>query len=385
MKREKKLSSILLRKYLDGRCTEPEKDLVERWYADIDNEIVAKDEEQIAGNLALVRERLSAKIHSGAVLVWYHRPRLVAASILAAFLLSIGLFYLQRNNDHQNKLLILDQEKAYIITEDGDSLNLTGLRIGQKITLKGVQIEKADDGEVYYKTTGNAVPQNIKINTPAAGQFKFTLPDGSKIYLNASSSLLFKSDFLAGDRIVKLDGEAYFEVSSQSDENKQRMPFTVLSKGQKIKVLGTHFNICSYDNDSFSSTTLIEGAVEVRALNGQQTSLILKPGQKVTLDNASGILTPVVTKKKADVDWTFGYYKFENEKLPLLLKRISRWYDVDIVVDSTLSEMTFGGRISRKDDLLKAIEILEMTGEITIAIQAGPQKKKLIINPKTEN
>ncbi|WP_104385445.1 FecR family protein [Sphingobacterium sp. HMA12] len=384
MKREKKLSRILLRKYLDGRCTKREKDLVERWYADMDNRIAAQDEMQIAGNLALVRERLSTKIHSKAVLVWYYRPRLVAASILAIFLLSIGFFYLQQSNDNQNKPLFLDQEKAYIITGDGDSLSLTGLSIGQKINLNGIQIEKADDGEVYYKTTGNAVPQNIKINTPAAGQFKFILPDGSKIYLNASSSLMFKGDFLTGDRIVRLNGEAYFEVSSQSDEKRQRKPFIVFSKGQKIKVLGTHFNICSYDNDSFTNTTLIEGAVEVRALNGQQTSLILKPGQKVTLDNASGVMTPVATRKEAVVDWTSGYYKFENEKLPLLLKRISRWYDVDVVVDSTLSEMTFGGRISRKDDLLKAIEILEMTGEITIEIKAGSHKKKLIINPKTE-
>ncbi|WP_346086692.1 FecR domain-containing protein [Sphingobacterium ginsenosidimutans] len=384
MNRKNKFSTILLKKYLDGQCTDVEKELVERWYKEMNAGPVSLDTVQINENLNIIRNRLAEHIHSDVPVVWYRRRYSMVASIILALSLLAGLIYFQSGGSARKPKPTLDKEKAFMITAEGDTVNLMEIAASQGEQLNGILIEKDDKGQIYYSTLDNVAPRNIKIVTPAAGQYQFVLPDGSKVHLNANSSLVFNSHFSQGARTVQLNGEAYFEVNKQVNNRGQKNPFIVTSKGQIITVLGTHFNVCAYDDEAYSRTTLIEGSIELRALLGQQASLILKPGQKVTLNNIQGTIAPEGIRKETAVDWTAGYYKFENEKLPLLLTRISRWYDVDIVLDPSLTELTFGGRISRKDDLTKAIEILEMTDEISVQLQEQKPRNKLIIKPKTE-
>lgn len=378
MKRNTKLSNLLLKKYLEGSCTASEKTLVETWYEGLSATSEELDEATYAHNLDTIKEKLSDQTKVKTV-KWYRSPYTVAASIAVAVSLLFGIRYLKEEPVIAGQIVSLDQEKAYILTSNGDSLNLSGLELGEKASLNGISIERKTNGEIYYHPLSTAIPQEVKIVTPPASQYRFILPDSTKVHLNAGSILVFKSDFSNENRIVTLNGEAYFEVNRQLNKQGEKSPFIVNSRGQKIKVLGTNFNVFAYDSDSFSNTTLLEGSVELQALSGKRESIILKPGQKVTLDNKKGELTFNSIERSASIDWTSGYYKFENESLDVLAKRLSRWYDVEIAVDPSVAQLTFGGRISRKEDLQKAIEILEMTGEIKVLLDDKSVKKKLII------
>ena len=378
MKRNTKLSNLLLKKYLEDSCTASEKKLVETWYEGLSATSEELDEATFAHNLGTIKLKLFDQTKVKTV-KWYQSPYTVAASIAVAVSLLFGIRYLREAPAIVEKIVLLDQEKAYILTSSGDSLNLSRLELGEKASLNGMSIERNNNGEIYYSSLSTAIPQEVKIVTPPASQYRFILPDSTKVHLNAGSILVFKSDFSNENRIVTLNGEAYFEVNRLLNKQGEKSPFIVNSRGQKIKVLGTNFNVFAYDGDSFSNTTLLEGSVELQALSGKRESIILKPGQKVTLDNKKGELTFNSIERSASIDWTSGYYKFENESLDVLAKRLSRWYDVEIAVDPSVAQLTFGGRISRKEDLQKAIEILEMTGEIKVLLDDKSAKKKLII------
>ncbi|MFD2556795.1 FecR family protein [Sphingobacterium tabacisoli] len=378
MKRNTNLSNLLLKKYLDGECTAAEKELVERWYDELHGPQEELDAPLLTNNLNSIQEKLSVNTKLKAI-KWYKHPLSVAAAVAVLLSIAIGIRYLKQAPVPQISIVSSDKEKAYILTSTGDSLNLTGMAIGEKANLGALLIERNKDGEVCYRSLESLIPQQVRIITPPAGHYRFILPDGTKVHLNAGSSLLFNSDLASGNRMVRLNGEAYFEVIPQLNQQGGKNPFTVHSKGQKITVLGTQFNICAYDNDSFSNTILLEGAIDLEAMFGKKTSVRLKPGQKVTLDNKTGALLTDAVEKETSIDWTSGYYKFENETLEILAKRLSRWYDVEIITDPSVAQLTFGGRISRQEDLLKAIEILEMTGKIKVLQEENQQKKKLTI------
>ncbi|MVZ64257.1 DUF4974 domain-containing protein [Sphingobacterium sp. DK4209] len=383
MRKKNYLSRILLDKYHSGQCSDAEKKLVEDWYDSIGEDKDNLSNDQIKENLSQIKVRLTEDLSAPVrIQAWYRRPAVVAAIFITVLGFMISFHFLRKSTPTNQQVIPLDQEQAYLLSARGDSVNLTGMVEGESVMMGALKIVKHQNGDFETDISSSATPEFINLVTPPASQFRFTLPDGTRIHLNASSVLTFKTSFGETDRSVVLNGEAYFEVAKMRSADGKHLPFLVRSKGQMIKVLGTHFNVCAYDHDVYCNTTLLEGAVELRSLIGNGKSIVLRPGQKISLNNSTGKLMMVSREKEVEIDWKEGYYKFDDEKLSVLSKRLSRWYNVEIEVDTAIQNLTFGGRLSRKEDLKKAIEILEMTDDIKVDLIQDTNKTKLIIKPK---
>ncbi|WP_353139894.1 FecR domain-containing protein [Pseudopedobacter sp.] len=261
------------------------------------------------------------------------------------------------------------QNKAILVLSNGKSVNLTDGSEGVVADEAGFKISKTSSGEITYsrpntKNTGTANKgdsYNI-IKVPAGGAFQISLSDGTKVWLNSASTMKYPVEFNGKERLVELTGEAYFEVA----HNKSK-PFRVLSNKQVVNVLGTHFNVSAYTDDQFVRTTLIEGSVEIVANNKK---VKIEPGEMAEF-NKSGIAVSKVDVEEM-IAWKNGYFKF-NDDLESTMRKISRWYDVDIVYENTKkykdSTVYFGGEISRSKKLSTVLKIMESTKRVRFKIE----------------
>lgn len=212
---------------------------------------------------------------------------------------------------------------------------------------------------------GTVVTYNT-LSTPRGGQYQLVLPDGSKVWLNASSSIRFPTAFTGKERGVELTGEAYFEVT----KNKEK-PFHVNVNGMQIEVLGTHFNVNAYADECAIKTSLLEGSVKISKGNA---SGLLKPGQQGVLKNNSNN----IEIKKADMNqavaWKNGLFQFDGANIKSIMRQIGRWYDVEIEYAGIVPERRFEGKISRDAQLSDVLKILELSN-VNFSIQG----KKIIV------
>lgn len=232
---------------------------------------------------------------------------------------------------------------------------------------KGIEIR---DGEISYASGKTLASQsfNAKLITPKGKTYKLELPDGTQVVLNAMSSIEFPTKFSEnGARVVVLNGEGYFEVSKirRSDVKAgQHQPFVVKTNDQIIEVLGTHFNVRAYADDKESRTTLIEG--EVRASGGGQKQ-VLRPGDEFVSDVHGASL------RKADIEealsWLSGRIIFDDEPLERIMRRIARWYDMEVIYKGAERGRLYGGSISVNEDLRAALRHLELTGGVHFRIE----------------
>jgi ferric-dicitrate binding protein FerR (iron transport regulator) len=193
------------------------------------------------------------------------------------------------------------------------------------------------------------------------------LPDGSKVWLNAASSLRYPVSFSGGERKLELRGEAYFEVASNASQ-----PFTVITPDMKVAVLGTNFDVMAYEDEERHSTTLLSGAVMVAS---GDRSRQLRPGeQAIATGNALTTVTADIEKVMA---WKSGFFKFNNTDIKSLMREVSRWYDIDIVYQINDYSGDYGGRISRNLGLSELIQLLEQNGIHHYRMEG----KKLIVLP----
>lgn len=254
--------------------------------------------------------------------------------------------------------------KAYLTLADGKKILLTNATNGMLAEEGGVKITKTADGQLVY-TIADEGKQSVgkynRIETPVGGQYELQLPDGTRVWLNAASSLKYPASFSSlKQRSVELTGEAYFEVAK--DKTK---PFLVKSKGQEVEVLGTHFDVNAYPDEQSIRTTLIEGSVK---LNGQLT---LKPGQQSVLNDGKFNVKEVNANDAAD--WKNGEFVFNNESLTSILKKAARWYGVEIVYTNELARIpTFTGSVSRSENISSVLNMLEETSNVRFSI-AGKQ------------
>jgi ferric-dicitrate binding protein FerR (iron transport regulator) len=198
-------------------------------------------------------------------------------------------------------------------------------------------------GEIVYNT----------ISTARGNKYQLLLGDGTKVWLNSATSLKYPVAFKGRDRRVELTGEGFFEVAK--DKTK---PFSVVTSSQEITVLGTHFNVNSYKDEETVQTTLLEGSVSVR---DTRTAVVLKPGSQA-LSDGSGLQV----KKDVDTDkvisWKQGWFDFDGMDLKMILRQVSRWYDVDVVYKGSISNERFGGRIKKDVPLSRVLQLLQNTG-----------------------
>lgn len=285
-----------------------------------------------------------------------------AAAVLAAI---VALAFLWRSpRRHAPVKTPLAQQAAKPVTPGSDRATLT-LANGTTITLDstGQQVISGGNtritqqhGQLVYGTPGSK-EQNIQyhtLSTPRGGQFKLTLPDGTKVWLNSASSLRYPTAFTGSSRTVELQGQGYFEVAQNAAQ-----PFKVTVNSMEVQVLGTSFDIMAYNDEATVNTTLVNGAVQVK--EGSRLQL-LHPGQQAMLNPATHALSVQAADVQKVIAWKNGLFVFNNMTLAAILREIARWYDVEIVYTVQPSQDLYGGGISRSLQLPGVLSLLEANG-----------------------
>ena len=261
--------------------------------------------------------------------------------------------------------------KALLTLGDGSTIVLDGAGNGNLANQGNTSITKSGKGELIYKA-GNQQAQAVVYNTvstPKGGQYHVVLPDGSKVWLNAASSLRFPTAFTGNERRVAITGEVYFEIA-----HNPKMPFLVNTLETEISVLGTHFNVMAYPDEKVIKTTLLEGAVKVSKAG---RSAMLSPGQQARISDLSAairVLNDVNTDK--EVAWKTGFFEFEDDNLESIMRQVSRWYDVDVTYEGNMSKEHFTGRLPRNANVSKVLKILSLSG-----IKYRIEGKSIILTP----
>ena len=217
-------------------------------------------------------------------------------------------------------------------------------------------------GNESYPAIADSGAQELTASTSRGQTYEFTLPDGSKVWLNADSKISFPSQFSGRQRKILLSGEAYFEVA----KNKSK-PFIVETAaengmpGQKVTVLGTHFNINSYADEGETKTTLLEGSVDVN-------KVVLKPNQQAAL-NANNKITVKEVDPSQAMAWKNGDFSFVDQPIALVMKAIARWYDVQVVYEGPAPEIDVNASISRNRNISQVLKMMEKTKEVKFRIE----------------
>ncbi|WP_183558851.1 FecR family protein [Mucilaginibacter sp. SP1R1] len=391
MKNKEELD-ILINKYLSRQCTSDEIDVLLHEFNYPESEEALKaaimqyfeksadsnslDDTGLKNLLDDVHTKLIAQIDepSNAPKQRYRKMwRLTAvAAVLLTFLFAGFYLYLNLNrvkpgvaplaSKQPENDVIPGSNKAVLILSNGSRIVLNDVKNGIVAKQGGIAVFKTDSGQVINKKTNDDLASNTMpagyntIITPRGGQFKVVLPDGSQVWLNAASSLKYPTQFTGNQRNVELTGEAYFEVAKNAAK-----PFKVTSAGQVVEVLGTHFNINAYDDETQVKTTLLEGSVKVLY---RQSIALLKPGQQAKI--TTGTDGQIVVSDNIDTDeitaWRDGYFQFNHADIQTVMRQLSRWYDVDVKYDGTVTSKQFGGAIQRNLKLSQVLHILEKSG-----------------------
>jgi ferric-dicitrate binding protein FerR (iron transport regulator) len=269
-------------------------------------------------------------------------------------------------------------DKAVLQLGNGSTIALDSIQTGALSSEGTVDINLSEKGLLSYidKNPGISEWSYNKVIIPRGGQYKLILSDGTKVWLNAASSLRYPSKFTGTDRRVELTGEAYFEVASQLSFAGKKTPFIVQLPDQKnikrsVEVLGTHFNINAYENELATRTTLIEGKVNIHAGPHQ---LLLKPGEQARF-NSSGKLDKVPgVDLESVLAWKNGVFQFSNADVVEVFRQLERWYDIEIEWKGTIGNQRFEGIVPRSSQLAEVIKILEMSG-----VRIKQEQKKIIV------
>lgn len=301
----------------------------------------------------------------------------IAASILFAFGVSM-FFLLGRPNQlgSEKKMsanLVLHEivpgsNKAILKLDDGTRINLEDS--DEEILLQsGYLITKTKNGKLVYgeNKSPNDDSKGVHYNTietPKGGQYQVVLPDGTKVWLNAFSSLKFPTAFKGKERNVELIGEAYFEVAKN-----EKQPFIVNTGREIVRVLGTHFNINSYRDEKLSKTTLVEGKVKISLAvdSAEMNSLILNPGEQSI--NNSKRLEIITTDVQESLAWKNGEFMFNNDDIESVMRKISRWYDVEVIYPQAIKNSRIWGSVSRFEDISEVLKTIELTGSIHFKVE----------------
>lgn len=281
--------------------------------------------------------------------------RIITVAATAVLIGLVAYYIYKTSNDSQQQPIagIYGEEvapggnRATITLSDGTVVELDQNQSG--VIANGTKLSYADGAQVM-KTTPEI--EYATLSTPRGGQYQLTLPDGSKVWLNAASSITYPVKFEGKQRIVKLQGEAYFDVTTN-----QTKPFIVESKDQQVIVTGTEFNISTYADESTSATTLIEGKVQITGSHSGKTAT-LAPGQQA-ISGGNGIEIQTV-----DTDiytaWKDNYFVFERMELHTILRQLARWYDVQVDYTDIPNE-TLSARVRRDKNISSVLTAISKT------------------------
>lgn len=290
----------------------------------------------------------------------------------ASILLMIGLFSVMMYLGHEDSGISQEEQwltamepgsnKAELVLADGKVLDLDANRKKNSIKEKdGTVINNTGTSLVY--DASNKANELISYNSlvvPRGGEFQLELEDGTKVWVNSETRLRYPTKFPNNERVVLLEGEAYFEVSK--DKNR---PFIVKTQGVDVRVLGTQFNVSSYADEKSIQTTLVEGSVAVMDSKNPKTNLLLNPGYQAVYTKEAKLLE----NKKVNVDlytsWKDGKFVFEQSSLYDIMNKVSRWYDVKVFYQNNAAgDINFTGTLKRYESLDRLLGMLEKTNEV---------------------
>jgi len=362
----------MLEKYNNGTATSEQIEFLEKFYDafELNDELITNTNEAEFSDLKTsIKTKADQRIDeyikvkkTKVKTLWYKY------SAAAAIILFFGIYILvvKRNKAIQNtrltQLIHPGKDKATLTLSNGSKIFLDDAKQGQIARQSNISVTKITGNQLVYLVTGdqtdagknqNANQLQNTISTPNGGQYRLVLPDGTHVMLNAASSLTYPVSFQGGERLVKLTGEAYFEVIENP-----KMPFRVSSGGQTVEDLGTHFNINAYNDEAVIKTTLLEGAVRV---SSGLDFIQLVPGQQslISYGGAGKIVTRIVDVDK-ETAWKDGLFSFQNDDLKTVMRQVARWYDVKVVYADQLPKEKFFGEIPRSSNLDDVFKILEL-------------------------
>jgi transmembrane sensor len=394
---EEQLLAALAEKFLAGSATATEQEqlhqLYDKWKDD--EEIVVSETEMTEVLRIEILQAIKDRIDSQKRTIPFYKRKSWHLLAAASIILVTGVllfYYLQpvstknglasKNNVPQNQSPVTPgKDRAILTLSNGQVIDLDSSGHGLIATENGAKV-MLQNGKVVYNATHSPLTtdhsQFNTISTPRGGQYQLVLPDGSKVWLNATSSIKFPVAFAGNTRTVELTGEAYFEVATLRLRSGQKMPFKVkLANNAEVEVLGTHFNVMAYGEEEAIKTTLLEGSVKVN--NGQagnEQSAILKPGEQVSISHSSQLSQPIPVQTEEVVSWTNGKFHFNNADIKLIMRQIARWYDVEVEYRNVPAETQLGGVVSRKEDLRQLLNYFEIAGKVKFTVEG----RKIIVS-----
>lgn len=287
----------------------------------------------------------------------------ITAVASITILLSAGTYFLLRppTVDNPGQQYVNDvlpgKNQAILTLANGKKISISDDASGQLAKQGNVNIVKTN-GELSYQQSGPSNDQAIlynTISTPVSGQHEVTLSDGTKVILDANSSITFPVTFIARERKVSMTGQAYFTVRHNASK-----PFRVSVKGQMVEDLGTEFNINAYDDEPGLKTTLVSGSASFNRK-------VLKPGEQAVF-TGDRLIT-----QTADLDavtaWKDGNFSFHSENLDVAMRQLGRWYNIKVVYENAPKDLLIGGDISRKRNLSVVLHAIERTGRVKFRIE----------------
>lgn len=383
----------LLARYRTGNCTTAEKELVEQWYNQLleTGDCQLSDEEKTVLRQTM-ETRLLDRINNAVeterpvrTITSFQQTKWWAAAAIIILLLGAGSYLILSRKQQQtgsvaqapptqHDVKAPQTNKAVVILTNGKQVYLDSIKNGQLAQQGAVKLVKLSNGEIAYQAASGEIIKKTEYNTlviPKGSQVAtMTLSDGSKVWLNAGSSITYPVLFIGNERKVEVDGEAYFEVAH--DVNR---PFTVQlspigthsstegtgsdSRGL-IQVLGTHFNVNAYQNETDTKITLLEGSVRLINNNGKA---VIKPGQQAKMGQSNSSKITVVNDVNIDkvMAWKNGLFDFEDATLEEVMRQLERWYDIDVVYEKNVPRIEFLGKMGKDLTLREVLRGLELS------------------------
>ena len=374
----------LIGKLKSGIITTQERNMLEDWYLHLAKvKHLNLDYSMMEKNLIANWERINHNLPEQEAMKVVRPSKLIRRiSIAASIFITVGLgIYFSINRSYKTNLgtqaitneIVPGKNGATLTLANGKKIDLSNASNGILAKEAGIKITKSTDGQLIYEVSNSSSDNGSgelhynTLTTARGEQYQVRLPDSSIVWLNAASALKYPSSFASlKDRVVELSGEAYFQVAKD-----KKHPFIVYSRGQEVKVLGTHFNINSYAEEPNVLTTLLEGSIEVSSFplaKNHKNKVILKPRQQLQsgLDRIS-VLNDVELENI--VAWKQGYFIF-NEDLNSIMNKVARWYDVEIIyVNKPDKNLLFQGKISRSRNLSEVLKVMEYTGLVHFKVE----------------
>lgn len=391
----------LITKYVNEELTEDERRELEDWVSESDENLQFflrfDDPRYVAEELRMMDradtshalEKTMQRIAADESRMRVSRPwgRLVAAAVL--LVMATGAFFLFRPRQRPMAGLATTTERDFAPGGDRAILTLSGghqvvldsagdgalarqgnvevLKEGGRLTYRQAPAASASSGETAYNT----------ISTPRGGQYALILQDGTRIWLNAASRLRFPVNFGKGERLVELQGEAYFEVAKN-----KAMPFKVLvsqdpgqgGQHQLVQVLGTNFNVMAYPDEPQIRTSLLEGSVQVvqQIGDGGRHPVILKPGQQAQLSKSGDLQIDGNADMEQAVAWKNGLQSFHNADIRTIMRQVSRWYNVDVRYEGEPPPgIEITGKIPRSITMQQLLKALDLNSQVHFKMEAG--------------